>query len=205
MSSETKGMVPTNDQCYGLLNRYNVPDHIIRHSEMVRKVAVFLGDKLNRQGEDLSIPEIEAAALLHDMTKMEGFRTGENHAKTCKKLLAKLGFTRIGEIVAEHIKLREGRNSQPLCEEEIINYSDKRVMHTRVVPLEERFADLWERYGARGLDKDTAKRIVQLEDETYELENKIFSRLDFTPKEILDLMETASSKTETDTHTYGGD
>jgi uncharacterized protein len=188
MNSAVKSNVPPHDQCHRLLKRYDVPDHIIRHSEMVCKVALFLGDKLNRQGENLSIPEIEAAALLHDMTKMEGLKTGENHAKTCKKLLAKLGFDRIGEIVAEHVKLREGRNSQPLSEEEIINYSDKRVMHTRVVSLPERFADLWERYGARGLDKEAAKRITQLENETYQLEIKIFSKLDFTPEELSSLM-----------------
>jgi len=67
------------------------------------------------------------------------------------------------------------------------------VMHTRVVPLTERFADLWERYGAKGLDKEAAKRIIQLENETYELENKIFSKLDFTPEEILDLIDRARS------------
>lgn len=185
MTSGIKSGAPSNDQCYRLIKEYNVPDHIIQHSEMVCNVAVFLADKLNNQGENLSISEIEAAALLHDMTKMEGFKTGQNHAKTCKKLLADLGFKRIGEIVAEHVKLQEGRNSQPLSEEEIINYSDKRVMHTRVVPLTERFADLWERYGAKGLDKEAAKRIIQLENETYELENKIFSKLDFTPEELL--------------------
>jgi len=152
-----------------------------------------LADKLAKQGESLSMPEIEAAALLHDMTKMESFRTGENHAKTCKKLLIKLGFERIGEIVAEHVKLREGRNSQPLSEEEIINYSDKRVMHTRVVPLIERFADLWERYGAKGLDKEAAKRISQLEKETYQLENKIFFKLDFTPEEVSGLIDRGRS------------
>ena len=201
MSSANKSRVPTNDQCYRLLERYNVPDHIIQHSEMVCKVAVFLADKLDKQGETLSTPEIEAAALLHDMTKMEGLKTGQSHAKTCKELLAKLGFKRIGEIVAEHVKLREGRNSQPLSEEEIINYSDKRVMHTRVVPLAERFADLWERYGAKGLDKDAAKRITQLEHETYDLENKILSKLDFTPEEILDLIDRAFGKTKIKTHT----
>jgi len=193
MSSAIKSGAPTNDQCHRLLERYDVPDHIVQHSEMVCKVAVFLADKLTKQGECLSIPEIEAAALLHDMTKMEGFRTGENHAKTCKRLLIKLGFERIGEIVAEHVKLREGRNSQPLSEEEIINYSDKRVMHTSVVPLIERFADLWERYGAKGLDKEAAKRIIQLEKETYQLENKIFSKLDFTPEEVLDLIDRGRS------------
>lgn len=185
MDSVMRSKALSVDQCYKLLKRYNVPDHIIQHSEMVCRIAVLLSDKLNKQGERLSMPEIETAALLHDMTKMEGLTTGHNHAKTCKKLLAKLGLRRISEIVAEHIKLQEGRNPLPLSEEEIINYSDKRVLHTRVVSLGERFADLLERYGAKGLDKEAAKRIIQLENETYKLENKIFSKLDFTPEELL--------------------
>ena len=193
--------VPSVDQCYKLLEEYNVPDHIIQHSEMVCKVAVFLADELNKQGENLSIPEIQAAALLHDITKMEGFNTGHDHAKTGREFLDKLGFKRIGEIVAEHIKLQEGRKSRSLSEEEIINYSDKRVMHTRVVTLAERFADLWERYGARGLNKDTAKRIIQFETKTYELENRIFSTLNFTPEELLDLIDRAFSKTKIEPYT----
>jgi uncharacterized protein len=188
MTSVINCRVPSNDQCHRLLKRYSVPDHIIQHSEMVCKVAVFLADKLNKQGENLIMPEIEAAALLHDITKMEGIKTRQNHAKTGKELLAKLGFRRIGEIVAEHVKLQEGRSSLPLSEEEIINYSDKRVMHTRVVPLTERFADLWERYGAKGLDEKATKRIIALEHETYALENKIFSKLDFPPEKLLHVM-----------------
>jgi hypothetical protein len=178
--------VPSVDQCYKLLKRYNVPDHIIKHSEMVYKVAVFLADKLNKQGENLSIPEIEAAALLHDMTKMESLKTGQDHAKACKKLLDKLGFKRIGEIAGEHIELQQGRSSRPLSEEELIYYSDRRVMHSKVVTLGERFADLRRRYEDEGSDKNAIKRAIELENETYELENKIFSKLDFTPDEVLD-------------------
>jgi len=181
--------VPPVNQCYKLLEEYNVPDHITQHSEMVCKVAVFLADELNKQGENLSIPEIQAAALLHDMTKMEGIITRQDHAETGKRLLAELGYKRIGEIVAEHIKLQEGRNSRPLSEEGIINYSDKRVMHTRVVTLAERFADLRNRYRFKGSDKNTIKRIIALESETYELENKIFSTLNFTPEELSSLSQ----------------
>jgi uncharacterized protein len=184
MGIALKSEVPSIDQCYKLLKRYHVPDHIVLHSEMVCKVAVFLAEELNEQGEHLSIPEIQAAALLHDITKMEGINTHHDHAKTGKELLAKLGFIRIGGIVAEHIKLRERQNSPPFSEEEIINYSDKRVMHTKVVTLAERFADLRERYGVKGMDKNAIQRIRALEHETYELENKIFAKLDFTPQEL---------------------
>jgi len=184
MGIALKGKVPSIDKCYKLLKRYHVPDHIVQHSKTVCKVAVLLAEELNEQGENLSIPEIQAAALLHDVTKMEGLNAGQDHAKTGKELLVKLGFQRIGEIVAEHIKLQEGRNSPPLSEEEIINYSDKLVMHTRVVSLVERFADLRKRYGRKGMDKNVMQRIRGLEYETYNLEKRIFAKLDFTPEKL---------------------
>jgi len=184
MSSVLRDTVPSVDESYTLLKQYHVPDHIIQHSEMVCKVAVFLADELNNQGEHLSRAEIEAAALLHDITKMEGIETHQDHAKTGKELLHKLGFKRIGQIVAEHVKLHKGRNSLSISEEELINYSDKRVMHTRVVTLSERFTDLRRRYDLKNLDTKIINRIRMLESETYELENKIFSKLNFRPEEL---------------------
>jgi uncharacterized protein len=184
MNSVLRDSVPSLKESYTLLKQYHVPDHIIQHSEMVCKVAVFLANELNKQEEDLSIKEIEAGALLHDITKMEGMKTHQDHAKTGKELLHKLGFKRIGEIVAEHIKLRKGRNVLTISEEELINYADKRVMHTKVVTLSERFSDLQQRYGFNDLDTKTINRIHMLESETYELENKIFSKLHFTPEEL---------------------
>lgn len=180
------------DRCYKLLEEHDVPPHIIQHSEMVCRVAAFLAEQLNRQGKNLSIAEIEGAALLHDITKMKCMETGQNHATTGRELLTELGFRRVGQIIAEHIKLQEGRSSLPLSEEEIINYSDKRVMHAHVVSLEERFADLRKRYGAKNPDKTVHKRIVALERETYELESKIFSLLGFTPEDLSDLMGVVS-------------
>jgi uncharacterized protein len=181
--------VPSSDQCYNLLKKYAVPDHIIRHSEVVSRVAVFLTVRLNRSGENLHIDAVKAAALLHDITKMEGIESRQDHAITGRRLLAELGFRRIGEIVGEHIRLRGGREAHPIREEEIINYADKRVMHTQIVTLKERFADLWKRYGLNGLDNDAVARITALEERTYELEKRIFSGLDFSPEELLGRME----------------
>jgi hypothetical protein len=63
------------------------------------------------------------------------------------------------------------------------------VMHDQVVTLEERFADLERRYGLKGLDKEATERIRALEQKTYDLEKKIFSRLDFSPEELVQRME----------------
>jgi len=67
MNSVLRDAVPSVNESYALLKQYHVPDHIIQHSEMVCKVAVFLADELNNQGEYLSIAEIETGALLHDI------------------------------------------------------------------------------------------------------------------------------------------
>ena len=189
MDKPHRGAIPTSDQCYGLLKEYDVPDHIIRHSEAVCRVAAFLAERLNGSGENLSIEELEAAALLHDITKMEGVESHRDHAETGMRLLTALGFRRIGEIVGEHIRLRGGREAQPIREEEILNYSDKRVMHIEIVTLRERFADLKRRYGLKGSDRNTIERIMALEERTYELERKIFFNLDFFPEELMERME----------------
>jgi len=188
MNSVLKDTVPSVGESYTLLKKYHVPDHIIQHSEMVCKVAVFLAKELNNQGEHLSIAEIEAAALLHDITKMEGLKTRQDHPKTGKELLHKLGFKRIGEIVSEHVKLHEGRNySVRYLKRNLLITQSKRVMHARVVTLSERFSDLQQRYGFKNLDTKTINRIRILESETYELENKIFSKLNFHPREVIKL------------------
>jgi uncharacterized protein len=186
--------IPSSDECYALLGTYHVPDHIIQHSEVVCTVAVFLAEHLNEKGQNLNIPEIRAAALLHDLTKMEGLEERRDHAKTGNEALKKLGFERIGEIVAEHIRLEEKTGLKVLSEEEILNYSDKRVMHTSVVSLADRFVDLKERYGANGLDENAMERIARLEAKTHELENRIFATLDFTPDELPLLLQHGGRK-----------
>jgi uncharacterized protein len=193
MHQLSNNKVPSRDQCHRLLEKYAVPDHIIRHSEMVSRVAGFLTERLNGSGEDLDLGAIVAAALLHDITKMEGIKSRRDHAHTGRSLLTALGFKRIGEIVGEHIRLQADRETTGIREAEIINYSDKRVMHDQVVTLEERFADLHNRYGLKGLDEDAAERITALEQRTYDLERKIFSKLDFPPEKLLEKMEMPSS------------
>jgi len=64
---------------------------------------------------------------------------------------------------------------------EIVNYADKRVMHDRVVSLEERFRDLKERYGRNQSAIDYLER---LEKEINGIENKIFLILQIDPNTL---------------------
>jgi len=171
-------MIPTREECLRLMEQYGMLENIIHHSLEVAKVALFLSLELNNKGQRIDLGLVEAASLLHDLTKTECLKTKEDHAQTGAQILKRMGFERVGEVVAQHIRLAKEGNPLAVSEEEIVNYADKRVMHDRIVPLKERFNDLMERYGkhpsARG-------NLEQLQKEIYGIENKIFLILQKNP------------------------
>lgn len=169
-----------------ILKKRGVPQHVIVHSICVNRVARFLAEMLNERGENLDLDLVEAASLLHDIMKMDGIRTGENHAKAGGKLLREMGFRRVGEVVEQHVVAEEIPGLLRVTEEELVNYADKRVMHERIVSLEERFEDLKERYGktpeARAMIGSHLERAKNIE-------RKIFRRLCIRPEQLADLLE----------------
>jgi putative nucleotidyltransferase with HDIG domain len=179
-------MIPNRKQCMDLLRTHNVPRNIVNHSLIVCRVAVFLAKELNKKGFNLNIDEIEAAALLHDIKKIDSLKTGTGHAQEGWLLLNKLGYSEVAKIVKQHVFLDQDNDSPIIKEEEVVNYSDKRVRHAEVVPLKERFEYLKERYGK---DEESIKVINGLEKKAFELENKIFSNMDFKPEEIPRLLK----------------
>ncbi|WP_051920430.1 HD domain-containing protein [Thermodesulfobacterium hydrogeniphilum] len=176
-------MIPSIEECYKLLKEEKVPEHIIRHSEKVALVSLFIGGCLKEKGEDLNLPLLLAGALLHDIKKYESILTGINHAEAGYKLLKSLGYKRVAEIVKNHIYLNLDLYS-PIKEDEIVFYADKRVKHEQIVSLKERFIDLKERYGR---NPKSLARLQFLEKITYLIENRIFNKLPFSPEKVLEL------------------
>jgi uncharacterized protein len=177
-------MIPTRDECLRLMGRYGMLDHIVVHSLEVAKVALFLSTELNMKGQQIDLRLVEAASLLHDITKTICLDTKEDHAQTGSQLLKEMGYERVGEVVAEHVRLSKRVDLSTVSEEEVVNYADKRVQHNRIVSLEERFDDLKERYGK---DQRVLERFKQLEKITFEIENKIFSILKIDPNDLQNL------------------
>jgi len=174
-------IIPNREECLRLMGEYGMLENIISHSLKVAKVALFLSVELNKKGQKIDLGLVEAASLLHDLTKTQCLKSKEDHARTGCQLLKKMGYERVGEIVARHIWLGEESNPSCVCEEEIVNYADKRVMHDRVVSLKDRFRDLKERYGKQGRTEDY---MDHLQDETFGIENKIFLILQSTPDDL---------------------
>jgi uncharacterized protein len=174
--------VPSKGECLDLMKRYNGRENIIQHCIKVAEVALSLSTALNRKGEDLNLNEVEAAALLHDITKAESLDSGEDHSLTGYRLLRKLGYPRIAEIVRQHVFLLKDPESPWISEEEVVNYSDKRVRHDQVVTLRERFEDLRARYCR---DEEGREWMDRMESLSNRIEKKIFSKLDGKPEDVI--------------------
>ncbi|NWF92978.1 MAG: HDIG domain-containing protein [Syntrophaceae bacterium] len=173
--------IPTRDECFRLMSQCGMLSHIVDHSIEVARVALYLAVELNKKGQRLDLELIEAASLLHDLTKSECLKTKADHARTGSEFLRRMGYARVGEIVAEHIYLSREDDSSWVTEEEIVNYADKRVQHDHLVSLEERFRDLMERYGK---SQKASEQMEQLKRATRRIENKIFSILGIDPDDL---------------------
>ncbi len=171
-------MIPSRKECFLLLEQYNVPEHIIQHSQMVQKVALSLCLLLNRQGENLDCAMVEAASLLHDIAKIQSLDTGTGHDRAGAHLLHQLGYPKIAEIVRQHVVLDDEIWDHPFTEVALVYYADKRVKHTQIVSLAERFQDLQERYGR---SPSSATWLSDLGRRCHQLEAAIFQRLPVSP------------------------
>lgn len=177
-------MIPTREDCFRLIKQYEMLDHIMDHSIEVAKVALFLSVELNKRGQKINLCLVEAAALLHDLTKTQCLKTKEDHAMTGSKLLKEMGYERVGEVVADHIQISKEKDPFFISEEELVNYADKRVQHNRIVSLEERFEDLKVRYGK---SQKGSELLEGLKRASFEIERKIFSILKIDLNHLFDL------------------
>jgi putative nucleotidyltransferase with HDIG domain len=157
--------------------------NIREHSFRVMEVASFLGEALAGAGFDLHLPLVTAGALLHDIGKTQCLGTLTNHAELGAGILESLGYPHVAQVVREHVHLDVTIiDPRPLREAEVVNYSDKRVLHEEVVTLAARFADLKVRYGRT---PEALARIQATEVKSRALEDKLFASLRLTPLDLL--------------------
>jgi uncharacterized protein len=175
-------LIPTREQCLWLMENKRMPAHIQQHSFKVAELAVYLGAQLNLQGARLKLPLLEAGGLLHDIAKEHCLRTGENHATVGGAMVSEFGYPLLVPIVEGHISIEPVDLDRPFRESLIVNYADKRVKHSEVVSLEQRFGDLTERYGHTEERKARIQRNLDL---FLKLESKIFGRLSFGPDQVM--------------------
>lgn len=170
--------IPTRQECINLLDEFNVPEHIKKHSFAVNKIAVFLAEKLKRAGEDVNIELVDAASLLHDIDKIKTIKDKYGHGDVAEEWLSERGHSRVGEVVRKHTlhHLTESRNNS--WEDKIVQYADQRCNDDKIVSLKERHDYVITQYNSY-FKEEYRKKILDIEKE-------IFSRISIKPEELKD-------------------
>jgi len=166
-----------------MLAEMQMPDHIQDHSKLVCRVALILSDGLTSAQVAINRPLVTASALLHDITKPRSFTTGENHSQTGGEYLTALGYPEVGHIVRQHVILDAYFKNEFPNEAEIVNYADKRVLHDKIVSLDERMAYIVERYTKTEEHRQWLNVVWK---ETVRLEERLFAYLDFSPSQLIE-------------------
>ncbi|THB76098.1 MAG: HD domain-containing protein [Desulfobacteraceae bacterium] len=173
--------LPDQKECYRIMARMTMPDHIKDHCRMVCRVASFLGCSLQPIYPGINLRLAAVSALLHDITKFQSFSTGEMHSETGKTLIQNMGYPEVADIIRQHVILDRYTLGGPVTEVEIVNYSDKRILHDRIVSLDERLTYIQEKYGD---DRAMALRVDMMWKNSKMLEDKIFRHLNFSPRAL---------------------
>ncbi|MDA8428536.1 MAG: nucleotidyltransferase family protein [Geobacteraceae bacterium] len=126
--------IPSRQACEQLLlGRFEADSPLIGHSRVVARLACLLAERLNRNGCELDLALIEAAALLHDLAKGE-----PQHAAAGAALLRGLGYAAVADLVAVHMELPPP-SGPAIAAADLLYLADKLVEGDRIVPLATRF------------------------------------------------------------------
>ncbi len=198
---------PTIPECLELFEKYHVPGTVRAHCTTVFKVASYLAEALVQQGYPLQLEVVKPFALLHDFMKavvLERLTDSPyNYTPTAAEAAMHQRLRQLyagkSETQVAHLILQEKypefaslfleldhltRDSDATVSEEtkFIHYVDWRVLGNKVVPLAERMAYIYQRYGLwiekRNIAWDKVKQ------EQIEYEQHIFKHLPFTPEEL---------------------
>jgi uncharacterized protein len=186
LKNMTSTRIPGEESCIALLERYRTPEHIILHSKKVWEVGRVLGLELIKKNLTVDMDLIRASCLLHDVGKYPCILDGTKyHDVRGEQILEQEGFPDVARIVVQHVILRSSLDD-PIAEEHVLFYADKRVVHDAVVSLEERFDYLESTYGKTPL---AIEGLRKMKENTFRLENRLFLHFDFGPDDLINLMD----------------
>ena len=219
-----KNHLPTHKECQAIIKAYHVPPHIVNHSMVVAKLAVFLARKLKEKGEAVDINLTESACLLHDIVRICDIKeldysrigrpvTAEDKEKwhqLQKKYeeiphedaaydILKEKYPALALAIKKHkyTALLDEKEKPDTWEEKLVYYADKRVMHDKIVSLEERLTEGHKRNAL--FDESQAKRqaiIAKVDPLIFKMEKEIFDRIGVNPLDVTDDFINSNSVTQ---------
>ena len=201
--------LPTHKECLALLAEYSVPPHIVNHSKVVAKLAVFLAKRLIGKGESVDVKLLERACLLHDLLRVHDFKESDYNRfigglpaekeERWQKLRSKYKsiphelaayeilkdkYPALALTIKRHryMALLDEKDRPETWEEKLLYYADKRVMHHKIVPLKERLAEGHKRnVYLHGSATQSKINTDKVDPLIYEMEKEIFEKIGLEP------------------------
>lgn len=178
-------LVPDEEQCALLWDKYDMMPNIRKHCRGVARVAVEIVRRAEArgiipEGRPLTVPLARAAALLHDLAKSYTIRHGGSHAQLGSAWVREeTGNPLLAQAVLFHVEWPWSGTGMddvkdPMRLPVIVAYADKRVRHSEVVSIKERFDDLLVRYG---ISADKVDNIAANYAHVKAVEQAIFDRV----------------------------
>ncbi len=204
--------LPTRKECLALLAEYHVPPHIVNHSKVVAKLAVFLAQRLNENGEVVDVALLEGACLLHDLLRVHDFKESDfnrfeqtlpepdkvkwrrlrvkykasSHEDAAYDIL-KEQYPALALAIKRHryMAMLDEKEKPDTWEEKLLYYADKRVMHETIVSLNERLTEGHKRnVFLHGSAAQSKINTTKVDPLIYEMENEIFEKIGLDPLEV---------------------
>ena len=204
--------LPSREECIELLKACHVPVHIVKHSKAVAKLAVFMARRLVENEITVNVDLVERACLLHDIfrvcefpledfSRFEQLVTEEDKAKW-QKLKEQHGHVQHEDAACAYLKdaypvlaqtIRKHRytaivdpeDAPRTWEEKLVYYADKRAMHDKLVPLQERLDEAHRRNAARrraaGIE---AEEIARIDAAIFALQAELFAPIGLDPDAV---------------------
>ncbi len=178
------GNIPTQNACFMLWEKYSMLDNIKEHSLLVAEFALALANKMKEKGlcNEEFAEAAHRAGLLHDIAKTWTIKNGGSHQQIGASIVRnETKNPLLASCVLHHVvwPWQEGIlgiDNTILHLPFLIMYADKRVKHSSLVTLDERFEDLFERYGT----DDNRRANIQLNYNQAKYIEKTFSeKLEF--------------------------
>lgn len=151
--------VPDRSAARRLLADAQLPDGIVRHSEGVARVAVAAAALLAEARIPIDGALVEAAALLHDIDKIEIRRTGGEHGIVGARRLEAAGFEELAMPVASHpITCLLDEERFPIGWPSVLVAVADRHVAQEFLTVDERLDDMKERHPRHADAIDAARR-----------------------------------------------
>jgi len=209
-----KSSLPTRKECLAIIEEHHVPPHIVKHSLATAKLAVFLAQRLKEKGITVDVNLVDRACLLHDIVRICNIKeldysrfeqsvTAEDKAiwrqlraiyegvpheyAACDILKDKYPGLALTIKKHRYIGILNENEKPNTREEKLVYYADMRVMHDKIVPLEERLTEAHKRnvhfYSTEAQRRITIAKVDPL---IYKLEKEIFDEIGLSPLDITD-------------------